>query len=220
MTWSIEGAYARCNALAIDGLVHGFGLRSADAPANLAATLNQVHGSTVVRATDSAPVVDADGVWESLDRLDALLLAVRTADCVPILLADPRGRRVAAVHSGWRGTAARIVLEAVGKLDGAGSPARGLIAAVGPSIGPCCYPVSEQVAAQLSLSSGAPIVAAGADLRQAIHHQLCQSGVPTESIHLAPWCTSCETGLFHSHRRDGAAAGRQWSLIGPSAGLP
>jgi YfiH family protein len=220
VSWSIDGEYARCGALAIDGLTHGFGLRSAPPPLNLAATLKQVHGDTVLRAAEAAPGVAADGIWESRARLDGRLLAVRTADCVPILLADRKASRVAAIHSGWRGTAAKIVLRAVEQLVAAGSPATELVAAVGPSIGPCCYPVSEPVAAALAQASGAPIVASGADLGEAIRWQLRTAGVPEESIHRAPWCTCCEGGRFHSHRRDGAEAGRQWSLIGPSGALP
>jgi YfiH family protein len=221
VSWSIDGAYARCDALAIEGLAHGFGLRSTKPPLNLAATLRQVHGGRVVQASATDPEgADADGVWERLDSLNGRGLAVRTADCVPILLATRDGSLVAAVHAGWRGTAGSIVRRAVDSLAAAGAGPATLVAAIGPSIGPCCYPVSVEVAAELTAVSGITVDPAAADLREVNRSQLLAAGMPAKSIHSAPWCTSCEAGLFHSHRRDGAAAGRQWSLIGPPTALP
>ena len=79
----------------------------------------------------------------------ALFVSVRTADCVPILLADPEHHTVAAVHSGWRGTAAAIVRRAIEAmaLQFASDPSH-LVAAIGPSIGPCCYEVGPEVVSQ------------------------------------------------------------------------
>ncbi len=251
--WSIErcesAAFARCNALDVAGIAHAFGLRDHDAGpavspdpkfaaarrslARLAGCadgaerpLRQVHGSKVVRATDVGPGgVEADAVWERARAIAGGWVAVRTADCVPILLTDRAGAYLAAVHAGWRGTARGIAGIAVSVLAGAGCDPRSLIAAVGPSIGPCCYPVSADVAASVADACGVAIDAIGRerdgrirlDLREANRRQLLAAGLAESSVPVAPWCTACEPQWFFSHRRDGAAAGRQLSLIGPRA---
>jgi len=242
--WSIErgpgGAFARCAALQVDGVTHAFGLRghdagkagSAESLARLAACapgpqrmLRQVHRAAIVRGCEiRAGGVEADGAWDRLEDLSRGFLAVVTADCVPILLASRDGRFVAALHAGWRGTAQRIAARAVDVLREQGCPPEGLLAAIGPSIGPCCYPVSEHVAAAVARASGVAVKGeagpTGLDLRGANREQLLAAGVAAESVHAAPWCTACETELFFSYRRDGVAAGRQLSLIGPIGGRP
>lgn len=190
----------------------------------------QVHGGAVVDA----------GPWEdALPEADAVLLApisggegtvpaVRTADCVPILLADSAGRCVGAVHAGWRGTAAGIAARAVAALADRGSRPSGLIVALGPAIGPCCYEVGSEVVEALE-ATGVPrsrFVRTGAsgracvDLREANRFQLERAGVPAASIHGAPWCTRCRSDLFFSARAEGASAGRLLAAIGPAAGSP
>lgn len=254
--WFIErsasGAFAGCSALKLDGVAHAFGLRSHDAGpagstdpmhtsslARLARLsscglgpeflLRQVHGASIVRAGEIGPAgVEADGAWDCIEEIPGRFLAVRTADCVPILLATHDGSFVAAVHAGWRGTAQGVVSRAVRVLEEQGCPAETLVAAAGPSIGPCCYPVSLEVAFTVAGASGVAIETiaryeAGEvrlDLRAANRQQLLDAGIPAESIHQAPWCTACEAELFFSHRREGVAAGRQLSLIGPASGRP
>ena len=254
--WSIErtadGALARCGALLVGGIAHGFGCRSHDVgPAvssdavhvrsrrRLAALsscgdgpeflLRQVHGARIVRGGAIEPGgIEADGACERVDRLDGRFLAVRTADCVPILLVSRDGGFVAAVHAGWRGTARGVIRHAVRALAESGCPPAELIAAAGPAIGPCCYPVSPQVAEQVVTAcggAGAEVARwddgqARIDLREANRLQMIDAGLPADSVHSAPWCTFCEAGLFFSYRREGAAAGRQWSLIGPVHGRP
>ena len=126
------------------------------------ATLNQVHSSHVFRAIARQPhgvdFIPAGGdaplgLGNTLPAGDALitdqpgiLLAVRTADCLPILLVDPHHRAVAALHAGWRGALGRIAEKAVGAMRGVfGSNPYNLHAALGPGIGPCCYEVGEEV---------------------------------------------------------------------------
>ena len=238
-SWFIErgppAAFARCAALEIDGLAHAFGLRQhvTARPSWFASgrecRLRQVHGARIVRGSEvGVRGAEADGTWDRVERLRGAYLAVRTADCVPILLAARDGAFVAAVHAGWRGTAQRIAARVVAVIREQGCPPGELIAAVGPSIGACCYPVSPDVAAAVADASGVGVESiahekAGQislDLRAANREQLLAAGIPQNSVHQAPWCTACETELFFSYRRDGAAAGRQLSLIGPMLGRP
>lgn len=114
------------------------------------AQLRQVHGARVVRVPQDAAAAGSDGTWAAGDALASaaadIALVVKVADCVPILLADRRTGAVAAVHAGWRGTAAGIAVEAVRALAGHfGAAPADLVAAIGPSIGPCCYQVGTEV---------------------------------------------------------------------------
>lgn len=181
--------------------------------------LRQVHGARVVRADRAAEGEEADGAfWVEGD--GPRVPVVRTADCVPALLAERDGRAVAAVHAGWRGVAAGVVGSAIRELAGAGIDPSRLIAALGPAIGPCCYEVGEEVAQAVEAASGTATTPARAgrprlDLRLAVRRQLEERGVPSGSISIAPWCTRCREDLFYSFRRDGHAAGRMLALVGP-----
>jgi YfiH family protein len=129
-------------------LIHGFGTRNADIPgmfANLA-TLKQMHSSTCLPAGGRAGLIgDGDALLEDAP---GAVVAVRTADCIPILLVDERRRAVAAVHAGWRGTAAGIARRAVEAMrERFGTDAVDLHAAIGPGIGECCFEVGPEVAA-------------------------------------------------------------------------
>ena len=123
-------------------LVHGFGTRLSDIPAAFGqlATLKQIHSSSCVAAGGRAGVLgEGDALIENEP---GSVVAVKTADCIPILLVDERLRAVAAVHAGWRGTAAQIAAGAVKAMAGRfGTRAEDLHAAIGPGIGKCCYEV-------------------------------------------------------------------------------
>ena len=108
-------------------------------------TLRQIH-SDVIHVV-AAPAADAPQADALATRTPGLLLGVQTADCVPILLADTRQRAVAAIHAGWRGTLARIVVKALGRMRMEfGTRPRDVVAALGPAIGRCCYEVGPEVA--------------------------------------------------------------------------
>jgi len=152
--------------LAIEGLVFGFGDRTVSAPSGTLLLRRQVHGKDILDAAgeavrlvpdpgDDFPRVDVDA--------DALIAAspgtvvgVRTADCVPLLLVAPRARWSAAVHAGWRGTVAGIATEAVRAAREAGIRPHELLASLGPSIGPCCYEVSEELGVEFE-HAGLPV---------------------------------------------------------------
>jgi YfiH family protein len=161
--------------------------------------------------------VAAEGRAGLLGEGDALLenrpggvVAVKTADCIPILLVDERLHAVAAVHAGWRGTAARIAAEAVTAMAGRfGTRAEDLHAAIGPGIGKCCYEVGPEVAAQFGGQGRGHI-----DLAAANRRQLEESGVTPRHIYASNLCTMCRSEEFDSFRRDQAAAGRMYSFAG------
>lgn len=111
-------------------------------------TLRQIHSDVVCGVSASEPAGDEAPKADALfTRERGVLLVVQTADCVPILLADTSKRAVAAVHSGWRGTVQRIAQKTIGRMQMEfGTQPRDVIAAIGPSIGPCCYEVGSDVA--------------------------------------------------------------------------
>jgi YfiH family protein len=156
-------------------------------------------GVTKEPRKSGAGLLEVDG---HVVRAPGLAALVFTADCLPVALAGPGG--VAMLHCGWRGLAAGIVAagaEAVGATD----------AAIGPGIGPCCYEVGDEVlGAFADLGEGA---AAGRmlDLPEVARQLLLAAGV--ERIESAGLCTSCEPGLFFSHRRDASRSGRQAGLV-------
>jgi len=186
--------------------------------------LEQVHGDRVVggrQAAEAAPL-RADAVVCIRDEAPGLVAAVRTADCVPVLLVSTRGGAVAAVHAGWRGAAASIATRALEWLDARGVRPESLVAAIGPAIGPCCYEVGPEVALAVAQATGVtetePARPGGGrvnlDLPRAVALQLRRGGVPESAIHIAPWCTACRPELFFSYRADGGATGRMMACIG------
>ncbi len=191
---------------------------------DLLARMRQVHCATVFEARRDAPTVATPfSEWPEADIAvtdeSSVALSVRAADCVPILLADRRGGAVAAVHAGWKGTAAGAAMVAVRSLTARyGARADDVIAAVGPCIGPCCYEVSPELAEHFSSHADASAwfsddVKPHLDLWRATRDQLARAGVPAEQIHVCALCTFDHPALFHSYRRDGASAGRLVAAI-------
>jgi len=198
-------------------LEHGFGTRSSltwPSAQNLA-KVRQVHSNKVVVATRPGDLGEGDAL---ISNVPGLTLAIRTADCLPILIADAENHAVAAVHAGWRGTVQEIVLEAVRAMATEyGSRPENLLIAIGPGIGACCYEVGPDVAKQFSrffperqdLNGSAKI-----DLAESSVRQLRRNGGRTGQIDSSGLCTRCLAEQFHSYRRDGEAAGRMVSAIG------
>jgi len=142
-------------------------------------------------------------------------LAVRTADCLPILLAEPQTGICAAVHAGWRGTAAGIAIKAVQAMCAHGANAEHIIASLGPCIGSCCFEIGEQAANALRkcTESASDFVQQTADLRQINRLQLCQSGLSEHNIELIHACTACDSKHFFSFRRDAGQTGRHIAIV-------
>jgi purine-nucleoside/S-methyl-5'-thioadenosine phosphorylase / adenosine deaminase len=185
----------------------------------------QVHGAVVavVSPSDAGTVIGgADGLATAEP---GLVLAVHAADCVPLLIADPRRPAVAAVHAGWRGTAAGIAVEAVTVLaDRFGSRPEDLLVALGPAIGPCHYEVDEPVIERLRLWPWWEEVTTSnargrwqLDLRAANRRQLVDAGVLPERIETLDLCTYDHPEMFFSYRRD-RITGRMAGLVALPAG--
>ena len=146
---------------------------------------------------------------------------VFTADCVPILLYDPAARCVGAVHAGWRGTANGILRKTVSMMGSQyGSKPSGILAAIGPSIGRCCFEVDLPVFDALKktypdIESFADIKGNKyyPDLKELNRVMLERCGVPAEQISVSPECTKCDHSMFWSHRRDGDKRGLQGAVI-------
>ncbi len=191
-------------------LIHGFGTRLADIPALFPglATLKQIHSSECVAAEGGRGILgQGDALLE--DKPGAVV-AIKTADCIPVLLVDERRRAVAAVHAGWRGTVAGIAARAVAAMRARfGTEPGDLHAAIGPGIGRCCYEVGPEVASQFGWKGRAHI-----DLAAANRDRLLEAGVTAERIYASNLCTMCAPADFHSFRRDKEAAGRMYSFAG------
>jgi YfiH family protein len=183
------------------------------------ARVKQVHGCRVVDArAGEAPSREADAVTTAVPGVAA---CVSVADCAPVLIADPRSGAVAAVHAGWRGTIARAAAEGVRALvDRHGAHPAELLAAIGPSIGPCCFEVSRDLAVrfrdELGPATGNPRRNdSRADLWRGNERVLREAGLTRRSIDVLARCTSCEEAVFFSHRRDQGRTGRHVAFIAP-----
>jgi hypothetical protein len=195
---------------ALAWLVHGFGARQADVPGRFAnlATLKQIHSADCVPARGRAGMLGQGDAL--LENSPGAVVAIKTADCIPLLLADERNRAVAAVHAGWRGTVAGIAARAVEAMAREfGTRPEDLHAAIGPGIGKCCYEVGPEVAVHFGESGRAHV-----DLAEANRRQLADSGIPGGRIYVANLCTQCRAEEFYSFRRDGEIAGRLYSFVG------
>jgi len=168
----------------------------------------QRHGATVTRAQPRGIVTPGtvydhcDGLWSDEPGRAMPLL---TAACMPIALARPDGETpaVGILHAGWRGLLAGIVAVGVRALEG-----RSIAAAIGPSIGPCCYEVGEEVATPFREAFGDDVVRGdNLDLWTAAERALRAAGV--DRVERADLCTSCHADRFFSHRRDHGRTGRQ-----------
>lgn len=188
--------------------------------------VRQVHGAECFeRNRNTCPgLVEADAVLSG-DPSEAIL--VRTADCVPILIASPRTGRVAAVHAGWRGLAAGVIAETVERLDPSPDTRDELIASIGPSIGVDVYEVGLEVAARFAdvgLGECVRSMPAGAkphlDCHAAARSLLVRAGLRADRVDGDPLCTFANERDFFSARRDGPISGRMAAVIGARVSRP
>ena len=157
---------------------------------------------------------ETDGVVTATKDLG---LVCFTADCVPLLLVDPRAKVIAAVHAGWRGTVQSIAANAVETMVSAGATPQNILAAIGPSIGPCCFEVGQEVAAEFAARFGKEFPLkehrpghSMVDLWRANRQVLLEAGLQNDRIFTAKLCTFCNNSDFYSHRYTN---GRRGSLI-------
>jgi len=192
------------------------------------AILRQVHSDRVFKASRPLLTDPPQGDGWVTDEPD-LLVAIQTADCLPVLLVDPEQRVVAAVHAGWRGTLQRITAKAVHRMQtDFGSRPGNCLAVVGPAIRRCCYEVGDEVveaftkefersASFFSETPSAKATRANSqcvDLAEACRSQLLDAGMVAENIFTDGPCTACERERFFSHRANAGQAGRMMSVIG------
>lgn len=176
----------------------------------------QVHSPVVRSVTVPGDYPECDAL---VTNVEELFLVVSIADCLPILLYDSKRSAVAAVHSGWRGSCARIVECAIKLMsDSYGTKASDLIAYIGPGAGSCCYEVGEEVAVQF----GEMYVERSHGTRphlklQEFNRDLMRKlGVSADRIEMSDDCTICNADRLHSYRRDGSSSGRMMAVIGIS----
>ena len=171
------------------------------------ASAKQIHSDRVLLVEAPGPQGEGDAL---LSNISGIGLAIRTADCLPILIADPRNRAVAAIHAGWRGVVSEIGPKAIAAMTRHfGSKPEDLVLAIGPGIGACCFEVGPEVAIQFGFSGRTKI-----DLVETTCRQLGRNGVSRGQISTAGLCSFCNPELFESYRRDREAAGRMLAMIG------
>jgi YfiH family protein len=181
--------------------------------------LKQVHSGIVVDMDDTSAAGEAVEGDASVTSLRGVAIGIQTADCVPILVTDSNATAVAAIHAGWRGTAARIAEATVARLrEKYGVEPESLLAVIGPHIGVCCYEVGPEVVEAFSEPAAVerrpdwpkPHL----NLGEANRRQLLSAGIPEAQIEISSLCTRCREDLFHSYRRDGKRMGHLLSVIG------
>ncbi len=198
----------------------------------------QVHGRALLVAEgDPRAMLEQEADAIVAEPGSGAAAAIRIADCVPVLLADPMTGRVAAVHAGWRGVVADVVGTAVRRLavdrrngrEAASSSSRdagGFLAAIGPCIGACCFEVGADVGESIARVTTKKAIARRdeargkvfVDLRAAVRAQLRALGLEDGSIEdvphrSRPGCTRCDARRFYSYRRDGDSSGRLIGVI-------
>jgi YfiH family protein len=196
--------------------------RAAEVAPGLLLTVSQVHSDVVVEAKGGGgdaitpPLAEADALWT--DRV-GVAVGVRTADCLPVLLEDRAGGRVAAVHAGWRGVYSRIAKGAVEAMVAHGSRVEDLYAAVGPCIQRCCFEVDGDLPERFAERFGPEVVVSvegkarrHLDLPRAVRGSLLELGLPADHVDVLPHCTHCDLRFF-SHRRSSGLTGRHLSFI-------
>lgn len=203
-------------------------LAAVGAPDSLLAACNQVHGTEIRNLTtadlkhdpyDKTPL-DADGI---LTAIPGVTLTVFSADCIPVLLYDPKRRVIAALHAGWRGTAAGIVTAAVEQMTALyGTDPSDILAAIGPGIDKCCFETHEDVPNAMTsalASESLPFIDLlengkfTVDLKGINARRLELAGVDPTHIDLCRDCTCCQEELYWSHRRQGTQRGSMASVI-------
>lgn len=185
------------------------------------------HGNNVTAFRAGHPLLETRDKEAGIVHSDAVVseipgqyFTMTFADCVPLMFSDERRGVIAAAHAGWRGTALGIAAMTVRLMqNGFGCRAEDIIAAIGPSIGPCCFAVGDEVPksfeaqgwpAALAQTDGGPKI----DLWATNRRQLQESGVRRENIEVAGICTSCSVDRFYSHRAEAGRTGRFALCIG------
>jgi len=191
--------------------------------------LTQIHSDRIFVIRNNKPFGTAPEGDAMITAQAGILLAIQTADCLPVFLIDPSRKIVAAIHAGWRGLLKRIVMKTTEQMQkDFGTVPADCLAVIGPGIGPCCYTVGEEMVQgfakefiggysffrELAHKDSNSPTTMSLDLTAVAKHQLLESGVLPQSIFGCAACTGCRTDLFFSHRTEGGRTGRMMSVIG------
>jgi YfiH family protein len=197
----------------------------------------QVHSNRMHQVTEAdkgSGRVSLNDVLKDCDAImtdvPGVLLASFYADCVPLYFYDPEHDAIALAHAGWKGTVQQIASETIQAMVSAyGTNPQALLAAIGPSIGGCCYEVDGPVINQVQLllnrlgvqgeEAEAMLKTEGSgkanlDLKEINRQIMIKAGILPIRIELTEWCTGCRRDLFFSHRKEGGKTGRMASWIG------
>ena len=185
---------------------------------------NQTHSSNIHIVTKNQEIgwQKAEDAIENCDALITnipnVMLTILTADCVPILLLDPKQKIVSAIHAGWKGTKEEIAFKTVKKMqEEFNSNPSDIIAGVAPSIGKCCYEVDWNVAQHFKDIESAYDKVGDKymlDLPYINKTQLLKAGLKEENIELSNVCTACDVEYYFSYRKENGCSGRFMSMIG------
>jgi polyphenol oxidase len=181
--------------------------------------MDQIHSAHVIIVTQ------ADGLLQKADGMiitrNMIYGGVITADCLPIILYDPKLHLVALVHAGYKGLLTNILLNTVNKLQALGSNVKDLFVGIGPGIGVCCYNVPKarfEKFFQLLPNYNNFFTISGSeiylDLKQVANLQLTDTGIPRKNIEIAPYCTKSDNDLFFSYRAEGNNFGEFLTVAG------
>lgn len=196
-----------------------------DIPLDNFLVLNQVHGDDILVIKPhgdyftSREALNYDAIVTNRSNL---AICIKTADCVPVFIVDRIKKVIAAVHAGWRGSALGISAKVVRLMQNQyGSNPRDLLAAIGPSIGKCCYEVDTATAeAFRSHNHVETFLFPGnrkghwmLDLAEANRRQILTGGIPDANIETSGLCTTCHQEAFFSHRGSGGITGRQINFL-------
>ena len=192
-------------------------------------TPNQVHGDRITRVTAADAGCGATDYDDSMQETDALItdepnlpLLLCFADCTPIVFLDPEHRACGIAHGGWKGTVASIAAKTLARMtEEFGTQVKDVLVGIGPSIGPCCFEVGDEVVARfraafpyadellITEQDGHPHV----NLWEANRQQMLRMGVPEANIEVAGDCTCCRHKWYFSYRADGGTTGRIAAMI-------
>jgi YfiH family protein len=185
-------------------------------------TTPQIHGKGVMIVDEhTAPAALQTRADILVSREPGFLLMQRFADCVPLVLWHRSAAVVGVAHAGWRGTAIGVAGRAVEAVADLGGDPSGLRVGIGPSIGPCCFEVGDDIVIQIpgaeEVSSIGPNGRPRVDLWELNRRQLVAAGLPEDQVEVAAVCTRCRPDTYFSHRALGYPAGRFGAAIGLSA---
>lgn len=189
-------------------------------------TVDQVHSDRILAIKEKTPKsiygrkLDYDAI---ITDQRGVFIGVLTADCLPIILLDPRKKVVGIIHAGWQGTSLKITHKTVKAISSTfGSLPQDLLVGLGPAIGSCCYEVDRPVVNffKTSHTNWSLFIKPTKNQKWTLNlsllnqEQLLEAGILEKNIYFADLCTSCNDRLFFSHRRDKGKTGRQLSFIG------